>query len=43
MLLAEQWESVQHHQHYIDYIGANGVMQLLRNHLIADPDVSYFE
>ena len=43
MLLAEQWESVLHHQNYIEYISANGVMQLLRNHLMADPDVSYFE
>jgi quinol monooxygenase YgiN len=43
MLLAEQWESVQHHQNYIEYISANGVMQLLRSHLIADPDVNYFE
>jgi len=43
MLLAEVWESVEHHQQYLSYISANGVMQSLRGHFIADPEIRYFE
>ena len=43
MLLAEVWESVEHHQKYLSYISANGVMQSLRGYFVADPEIRYFE
>ena len=43
MLLEEEWLSVEHHQRYIGFISENGVMQSLRDFLIVDPTISYFE
>jgi quinol monooxygenase YgiN len=43
MLLEEEWLSVEHHQRYIGFISKNGVMQLLRGLLMADPTINYFE
>ncbi len=43
MLLEEQWESIQHHQHYIDHISNNGVMGELMAFFEARPEIKHFE
>ncbi|MGH1484915.1 MAG: antibiotic biosynthesis monooxygenase [Cellvibrionaceae bacterium] len=43
MLLEEQWESIQYHQHYIEFISKNGVLSELSDFFKAPPQIKYFE
>jgi quinol monooxygenase YgiN len=43
MLLEEKWESIEHHQKYLKFIEANGVLGELASFLKGPPDIKYFE
>ncbi|NRB40189.1 MAG: antibiotic biosynthesis monooxygenase [Pseudomonadales bacterium] len=42
LLLDEEWLSASHHQKYIEFISANGVMENLVSFLQGPPVVKYF-
>ena len=43
MLLEEQWESIEHHQNYINFISNNRVLNELSNFLETLPQIKYFK
>ncbi|OUS03816.1 antibiotic biosynthesis monooxygenase [Gammaproteobacteria bacterium 42_54_T18] len=43
LLLDEMWVSAEHHQQYIEFISANGVMGGLASFLQGPPDIKYFD
>ncbi|WP_261841453.1 putative quinol monooxygenase [Aliamphritea ceti] len=42
MLLDEEWQSVESHQAYLQFIQNNGVMEQLSHFLDAPPEIKYF-
>lgn len=42
MLLEEEWLTQKHHQDYIAFIDANGVLATLAEFLTAPPQIKYF-
>ncbi|PMJ90742.1 antibiotic biosynthesis monooxygenase [Vibrio sp. 10N.261.55.A7] len=43
MLLDEEWTSIESHQHYIQCISENGVLEKLSRFLETPPSIKYFE
>ena len=41
LLLDEQWQDVEHHQAYIEFIQNNGVMAALADYFQAPPIITY--
>lgn len=41
LLLDEQWQDIEHHQSYIQFIQSNGVMAALVDYFQAPPIVTY--
>jgi len=42
MLIEEEWESIEHHQRYMEYIQDNGVLTQLAQFFTAAPVIRYY-
>jgi len=43
MVIDEIWDSVEHHQKYLEFITKNGVMAELGSFLAVEPEIKYFD
>jgi quinol monooxygenase YgiN len=43
MVLDEEWLSIEHHQKYLAFIEANGVLGQLAAHFDGRPDIRYYD
>lgn len=43
MMIDEDWQSVSHHQKYMQFISDNGVLQQLKSFMSAPPTIRYLQ
>ncbi|AOT07867.1 hypothetical protein [Pseudoalteromonas luteoviolacea] len=43
MVIDEDWQSVSHHQKYMQFISDNGVLQQLKSFMSAPPTIRYLQ